>query len=360
MAAVMLQSVAKRFGGTVALEDVNLSVSDGELFFLLGPSGCGKTTLLRALAGFCEPDRGRIFFGDRDVTQLPPQHRGCALVFQNYALWPHLTVRGNVAYGLRVRGLPAGERKERVREVLRLVRLGGLEDRRPNELSGGQQQRVALARSLVVRPSLLLLDEPLSNLDAKLRLEMRLELKRIHREARVTAIYVTHDRDEALSMADRIAVMRAGRVLQVGAPRELYMHPASRFVAGFLGEANFVEGNVAGIEGNTVTVVTEYGVLLGSPVPNLSVQPAGAACGCVRPEKVKLLAGDATADNTLSGTVRESIYLGESEQVLVETPGGVEWSILRLGPGQQPVEPGEEVRFGFDAEHLLILPPEGV
>ncbi len=240
MTAITLKGITKRFGDTTAVDSVDLTINSGELFFLLGPSGCGKTTLLRMIAGFIEPTEGRMLFGERDVTWLAPNKRKAGMVFQSYALWPHMTVFDNVAYGLTVRKVPPAEKKERTQAALASVRMAEYAKRKPNQLSGGQQQRVALARALVIEPTVLLLDEPLSNLDAKLRLEMRTEIKRICTETKITTVYVTHDQKEALSMADRVAVLRDGDVKQIGPPRQLYERPTSRFVADFLGETNFI------------------------------------------------------------------------------------------------------------------------
>ena len=242
---IAIENLSKSFGGFLALDRVGLTIETGELFFLLGPSGCGKTTLLRHIAGFYQPDEGRILFDGKDVTRVPAHRRNTGMVFQNYALWPHLTVERNVAFGLEERRLPRAEVDRRVTEALRVVRLEDLARRKIHEMSGGQQQRVALARALVVRPACLLLDEPLSNLDSKLRLEMRQEIRRICREFQLTSIYVTHDQQEALSIADRIAILNAGKVLQVGAPEEIYRNPRNRFVAEFIGEGNFLTGHIA-------------------------------------------------------------------------------------------------------------------
>src|ERR1700761_6805098 len=246
---IVIENLSKRFGEYLALDHIELTIKTGELFFLLGPSGCGKTTLLRHIAGFYQPDEGRILFDGKDVTRLPAHQRQTGMVFQNYALWPHLTVQKNVAFGLEERKVPKAEIDHRVAEALAAVRLGDLAGRKIHEMSGGQQQRVALARALVVRPSCLLLDEPLSNLDSKLRLEMRQEIRRICREFQLTSIYVTHDQEEALSIADRIAILNAGKLLQVGSPPEIYRHQRNRFVAEFIGEANFLPGHLAGRNG---------------------------------------------------------------------------------------------------------------
>jgi iron(III) transport system ATP-binding protein len=243
--SISVDQVTKRFGDAVALDRIDLRIGAGEIFFLLGPSGCGKTTLLRTIAGFYAPEEGRVLFGDEDVTRLPPHRRNTGMMFQSYALWPHMSVAQNVAFGLEERGVPAAERARRVDEALASVQMRGLGERRIHQLSGGQQQRVALARALVIRPRCLLLDEPLSNLDTKLRLEMRGEIRRVCREAGLTAIYVTHDQKEALSVADRMAVLEGGRLRQIGTPAALYRHPETRFVADFMGETNFIPGRIA-------------------------------------------------------------------------------------------------------------------
>ena len=249
MGSITLSGIRKFYGTTKAVDGVDLVIEQGELFFLLGPSGCGKTTLLRMIAGFIDPTEGRIDFEGRDVTFTPPNKRNTGMVFQSYALWPHMTVAENVAYGLVLRKLPADVRAAQVAEALTMVQMDEYAARKPNELSGGQQQRVALARALVVKPDVLLLDEPLSNLDAKLRLEMRTEIRRICKKSGITTVYVTHDQDEALSMADRIAVLKSGSVRQLGPPRDLYRKPATRFVAEFLGETNFVPAEVTESKG---------------------------------------------------------------------------------------------------------------
>src|SRR5689334_21929435 len=238
MTSVRLDHITKLFGQTLALDNIDLTIHAGELFFLLGPSGCGKSTLLRLIAGLHEPSSGRLFFNDRDVTSLPTQRRNAVMCFQSYALWPHMSVRENIRFGLGVRGMSPPDQLQRIEEVLALVQMREFAERKPNQLSGGQQQRVALARALAVRPACLLLDEPLSNLDAKLRHEMRSEIRRICKSAGFTTIYVTHDQKEALSVADRIAVLKAGRVAQVGTPDELYHRPQTSFVADFIGQTN--------------------------------------------------------------------------------------------------------------------------
>src|SRR5574341_1061784 len=245
---IAVRNLTKKFGQIAAVADVTLAIEEGELFTLLGPSGCGKTTLLRLIAGFYNADQGEIRFNERLMNQVPAHERGIGMVFQNYALWPHMTVYENVAYGLKLRKIPHAEIAERIRVVLENVKLSELEHRYPGQLSGGQQQRVALARALVLNPDILLLDEPLSNLDAKIRVQVRAEIRKLQKELGITTVYVTHDQEEALSLSDRVAVMRDGQVLQVGVPKTLYERPASRFVADFIGTNNMIPGNVRAVD----------------------------------------------------------------------------------------------------------------
>lgn len=336
MVRIRLHQVTKHFGVTPALSSVSLEVNDGELFFLLGPSGCGKTTLLRLLAGFYQPDSGEVYFGERRMNGVEPHRRNTGMVFQNYALWPHLTVEQNVAYGLEARGLPAPERREKVAEALQTVRMEDYATRSPNQLSGGQQQRVALARALVVRPDVLLLDEPLSNLDARLRLEMRDEIQRIHEETRLTTVYVTHDQKEALSMADRMAVMRAGVVEQIGAPREVYHRPDNRFVADFIGEANWLEGTVAQVSVDGVALDTLAGRLHALPRQGVSDSLAVGARVEVgfRPEAVGFGGAEVNVNvNRIEVVVRKRTYLGEVEQYVLELAGGGRFKAWEPNPG---------------------------
>ncbi|MGD9692996.1 MAG: ABC transporter ATP-binding protein [Phycisphaerales bacterium] len=298
---ISISSLTKRFGATTAVDNVSLTINPGELFFLLGPSGCGKTTILRMLAGFTEPTSGSIHFADRDVTRLPPEKRRVGMVFQSYALWPHMTVLENVEFGLRQRKLPRPERRQRAAEALALVQMDQYAQRKPAQLSGGQQQRVALARALAVQPDVLLLDEPLSNLDAKLRHDMRAEIRRLCRATSITTVYVTHDQKEALSLADRLAVMRQGRIEQLAPPREMYQAPTSTFVAEFLGAANLIP---ATIHSHTTTHT-----LLDSPLGQLHVntspthsnlQPGARVTALIRPEAITpfLNSRAATASST--------------------------------------------------------------
>jgi iron(III) transport system ATP-binding protein len=330
---------------------------------VLGPSGCGKTTCLRMVAGFEQPDGGVLRFGDRDMTRVPPHKRNTGMVFQNYALWPHLTTRGNVEYGLKVRRVEKKERERRVREALEMVRLDGLADRYPSQMSGGQQQRVALARALIIRPDVLLLDEPLSNLDAQLRLEMRVEIKRLHDQTGTTALYVTHDQEEALSIADRIAVLKDGVLQQVGAPRELYRRPASRFVAEFLGETNFIPGVLRDNSAGFSYVETPLGVMraASSEAPTEAGQNVWCA---VRPESWRVAEvsdENNERDNRFPARLQSVMYLGASEQYRVLLSGGIEaaqteaWREVKVA-----VANPRQAAPNVDAPLELLCAPEDV
>jgi iron(III) transport system ATP-binding protein len=311
MIAVRLENVTKRFGATAALDGVSLAVAPGEMFFVLGPSGGGKTTLLRCLSGLCAPEEGRIFFGEEEVTRVEPSLRQAGTVFQNYALLPHLDVAGNVGFGLLQQRRPREEVMQRVRESLAAVRLADYETARVQQLSSGQQQRVALARALVMRPRCLLLDEPLSNLDAVLRQEMHGEIRRISREFGLTTIYVTHDRKEALSMADRIAVLAAGKVRQVGTPREIYKRPGDGFVAEFIGETNFLEGELTHAGAGEAWVRTAAGNFQGALAnPSILPEPGAKVRLSIRPESLRLLE-EPVEENTLAGSVGHATYFGD-------------------------------------------------
>jgi putative spermidine/putrescine transport system ATP-binding protein len=327
-ADIRLAGVSKRFGDVTAVDGVDLEIAHGEFFTMLGPSGSGKTTCLRMIAGFERPDAGRIELDGKDVTRLPPPERDVNTVFQDYALFPHMSVAENVAYGLKVRKVSKGERGDRVEEALALVRLDGFGDRRPSQLSGGQRQRVALARALVNRPRVLLLDEPLGALDLKLRQQLQVELKRIQSEVGITFVYVTHDQDEALTMSDRIAVMDGGRVLQVGTPRDVYEEPDSRFVAGFVGVSNLLElpidaaaDGVLRLRLGPEDAVSAEAVTPRSPV-------GGRAIVTIRPERIAI-AEAGGGECHARGTVRESLYAGPVSRFVVELDGGGELMVVR-------------------------------
>ena len=358
MVRVRLRDVSKRFGGVVAVENVNLEIERGEFFFLLGPSGCGKTTLLRVIAGFYRPDSGRVFFDDREVTDVPPEKRNTGMVFQNYALWPHMTVWQNVEYGLSVRNVAPRMREERIRQALQMVRMEDYRDRSPNQLSGGQQQRIALARALVIEPDVVLLDEPLSNLDARLRLEMREQIQALHQDLGITMIYVTHDQKEALAMANRVAVMQEGKVVQSGAPRTLYSRPSNRFVADFIGEINLISGTVVGL-GDKIEVKTAVGVLCGRPGYE-GIRNGDRVLCAIRPEAMEFLDGQPDeSDQVLSGTVRNAIYLGEMEQYVVDLVDGVQVKLVEGHPVIQKAFPGDPVCIRFAQDAISILKDEG-
>jgi iron(III) transport system ATP-binding protein len=333
MISIRIQNLTKRFGSTVALHGLDLTIRPGELFFLLGPSGCGKTTLLRSIAGFYIPEEGSILFGEDEVTRLEPHKRNTGMMFQSYALWPHMSVAENVAFGLEERKVPRAEIKTRVGEALESVRMGSYAERKPNQLSGGQQQRVALARALVIRPRCLLLDEPLSNLDAKLRLEMRTEIRRVCKEFNLTTVYVTHDQKEALSISDRMAILEGGHILQVGTPREVYRRPTRKTVAHFIGETDFIAGTVRAVEGGHIFVDTAIGRFEGLPGDPARMPAAGAAVTVsIRPECWKL-GSDVRDVNSVAGRIGEAVYLGEVAQYgFVPSKGGEPLKIYELNP----------------------------
>jgi spermidine/putrescine ABC transporter ATP-binding subunit len=350
-ASVGLRGLAKRYGATHALDGVSLEVAPGEFFTLLGPSGCGKTTTLRAVAGFVVPDVGDVLIGGARVNAVPPHRRRVGLVFQSYALFPHRTVRQNVAFGLRMQRTPRADIERRVSAALAQVQLPGHGDRYPRELSGGEQQRIALARALVTEPAVLLLDEPLGALDKKLRDHMKIELKRLQRDVGVTTIYVTHDQEEALTMSDRVAVMRAGRVEQIGAPREIYETPATVFVAGFIGNTNLISGRSRGdaaIDCGGLTIATRDG----APGAGRAVTVA------VRPERIRLddAAPSAAAgrlDNEVPATVAHVVYQGETVRYVLTAVGGLELQAVELGRVRFPA--GSRVRAGFTAADARVL-----
>jgi iron(III) transport system ATP-binding protein len=361
VADVVLKGLGKRFGADVAaVRDLDLEVRHGEVLSLLGPSGCGKTTTLRLIAGFLEPDTGEIWVGERRLSgprqAVPPERRGMSMIFQSYAVWPHRTVTENVAYGLKFRAVSRAEVGKRVRDALALVRLEGLAERYPGELSGGQQQRVALARALVVEPEILLLDEPLSNLDAHLREEMRFEIRRLHEDLSITTLYVTHDQAEAMVTSDRIAVMRDGRIEQVGTAREIYEHPATAFVAGFIGRANLLRGRL-GADGRV-----RVGEGLALRVENRQgVAPGTEVAVSVRPHRIAVVR-EATAAglpdrgaNVLRGTVARVVYFGDTLDVQVTVRDG--GPVLRLAaPPEAALAAGEAVTLVIPPEACIVVP----
>ncbi|MGH2621393.1 MAG: ABC transporter ATP-binding protein [Anaerolineales bacterium] len=332
--AIRLDRVSRQFGDVKAVDDVSLDIPDGEFFTLLGPSGSGKTTSLRLIAGFDHPSAGRILLHGEDVTQLPPYEREVNTVFQDYALFPHMLVGENIGYGLMIRNVAKQERSKRVAEMMELVRMPGLEDRRPSQLSGGQRQRVALARALILRPRVLLLDEPLGALDLKLRQQMQIELKSIQEQVGITFIYVTHDQEEALAMSDRIAVFNLGRVVQIGSPAELYEHPASPFVAGFVGVSNLISGELA---------------------RQITASPDTFS---VRPEKISIQAPEQPAPDgysSVEGRVRDVVYLGIHTRYLVELDSGQDLTVVEQNRDTTSMDVlsarGRQVRLVWDPAH---------
>jgi putrescine transport system ATP-binding protein len=355
---VRLEGVGKRFGAAIAVDDVSLEIERGALFALLGPSGCGKTTLLRMLAGFERPDRGRILIEGIDVAGVPPYARPMNMMFQSYALFPHMSVADNVAFGLRQERRARASIEARVAALLDLVQLRGLAERRPHQLSGGERQRVALARALAREPKLLLLDEPLAALDRKLREETRLELVRIQQRVGITFLMVTHDQEEAMSMASRMAVMFRGRVLQVGAPAEIYDRPSCRLVADFIGGVNLFEGRVTEITGKTVAVeCSELGLRLAVAGEGGTIGQAVAVA--VRPERIELaLAPSAALPNRLSGTVSEISFHGEASTMHVALASGRLVRVTLANKGRAahpPLAPGAAVWLGWDADASVLL-----
>jgi spermidine/putrescine transport system ATP-binding protein len=348
-ADVRLEGVTKRFDDVVAVADLSLEVPHGSFFALLGPSGCGKTTTLRMIGGFEEPDEGTIYLGEQTVTGLPPHKRDVNTVFQSYALFPHLTIFENVAFGLRRKGIKGSTLQGQVREILGMVDLGGMGDRKPRQLSGGQQQRVALARALVNNPQVLLLDEPLGALDLKLRKQMQLTLKQIQHEVGITFVHVTHDQEEAMTMADEIAVMNSGRIEQLGAPEELYERPRTSFVARFLGASNLLRGIVEEPRG----VRLESGAVV-RVEDELPARGTRVAVG-IRPEKLRLNSAR-DGENRVSGTIAERSYVGVATQYIVKTPdGSVNVFVQNAERVAAGFEPGATIELTFDPEAAFVV-----
>ena len=350
MTTVDFVHVSKEFGPVKAVSDVSLQVSSGEFATILGPSGSGKTTALSLLAGILRPTSGQILIGGRDVTHLPAAQRNIGLVFQSYALFPHMSVFENIAFPLRIRKMSVAKIAEKVDEAVALVRLEGMEQRKPHELSGGQQQRVALARAIVFNPDILLLDEPLAALDRKLREEVRAELHQLQRRLGITTILVTHDQDEALSLSDRVVVLESGRVQQVGTPGDAYHRPTSRFVAGFLGIANLFEGEVEAGGGGPV-IRLESGECVAFQATG--DERNGRVCGLIRPEDLKIVNGKDGA--LLNGTVRQTVFLGETIRYVVDVEGGPCVTVHAKGV-RNFVPEGKPVGLNWDPEHVWILP----
>jgi spermidine/putrescine transport system ATP-binding protein len=348
IADVRLEGVTKRFDDVTAVDDLSLEIEQGSFFALLGPSGCGKTTTLRMIGGFEEPTSGTIFLGDRDVVGRPPYRRDVNTVFQSYALFPHLSIFENVAFGLRRKGADRKNLRGRVMEMLHLVELEGMERRKPRQLSGGQQQRVALARALVCSPRVLLLDEPLGALDLKLRKQMQLFLKRIQHDIGITFIHVTHDQEEAMTMADGIAVMNKGRIEQLGSPDELYERPETPFVAGFLGVSNLLPGTMVGPDAVRLDDGTQVQV-----APEALHGRTGRVAVGIRPEKIRVDGGEA---NTLEGTVQESAYVGVATQYVVETASGrLTVYVQNVRPGAVGAAPGDRLSLSWSPDATFVV-----
>jgi iron(III) transport system ATP-binding protein len=356
---IRLKDIVKRFGTLEAVSHVSLDIQDGELFTLLGPSGCGKTTILRLIGGFHKPDRGEIYFGDREVSAIPPYERNIGMVFQNYALWPHMTIFDNIAYGLKIKKVPAKESAEKVNRALSLVNLTGLEKRYPGQLSGGQQQRVALARALVLNPDVLLLDEPLSNLDAKIRQQVRAEIRKLQKDLAITSIYVTHDQEEALTLSDRIAVLDHGKIQQIGSPRDLYQRPENSFVADFIGINNLIAGLVKEIREDKgwMAVETRFGLIKCLYEGGFKT---GDACKVtVRPEVASICHSDETSDemNLIAGTVNFASYIGNTIRYDIELDPETLFKVDVQNPwNQKPFPIDEKVHVRFPIQITLGIP----
>jgi iron(III) transport system ATP-binding protein len=354
--SVRIDALTKRFGDFTAVDDVSLEIGSGEFFTLLGSSGCGKTTLLRVIAGFLRQSAGRVLFGARAIDDVPAHRRNTGMVFQNYAIFPHLTVTQNIAYGLRARGLPRAEIDRRVARMLEMTRLDAFAARRPRELSGGQQQRVVLARAVVIEPDVLLMDEPLSNLDAEMRVHLRNEIRALQRQIGVTTIYVTHDQEEALSLSDRIAVMRAGKVEQIGTPHAVFNEPATRFVAGFIGESNFLAAKRIGVSGTDGVVVFEAVGGRRFAVPASRVRGTGNGYQLAfRPHHVRIAAGAAHG-----GTLTDTVYSGTAIRHAIDLGGGATMSALSLSlPGAPSFAPGTAIAFDVPGDVITAFAEPG-
>jgi len=350
LVSISLTNITKTFGDVVANDNINLKIEEGEFFTLLGPSGCGKTTTLRIIAGFYFPDEGSVFFDDQDVTNLPPNKRETGMVFQNYALWPHMKVFDNIAYGLKIRKVEKDVITDEVKKALDLVRLGGLESRTPFQLSGGQQQRVALARALVIEPKVLLLDEPLSNLDAKLRLEMRQEITRIQKELKITTVYVTHDQEEALSISDRIAVMRTGAIQQIDSPKRIYASPNNAFIADFIGQCSFIHGTVTDIN-QYVVIKSEVGATL-KALKAFDLKVSESVVCAIRPENFRINKPE-EEHNVLDCEVINVLFLGKANRVYAKVG---DLRILAELPTDVDIAIGEPIKLYALVDETTVLP----
>jgi spermidine/putrescine transport system ATP-binding protein len=365
-ADIHLEDVSKRFGETLAVDRLTLSIERGAFYAMLGPSGCGKTTTLRMIGGFEDPTSGRVYLGGDDITQLPPYRRDVNTVFQSYALFPHLTVEKNVGFGLERKKVGKDEVRKRVGEILELVQLAPLAKRKPSQLSGGQQQRVALARALVNRPRALLLDEPLGALDLRLRKQLQIELKRIQQDVGITFVHVTHDQEEAMTMADTIAVMSEGRIEQAGSATELYEQPRTEFVASFLGNSNLIDARLRGVDGDLARIETHDGARLLVPADRIGPHEGADVRVGVRPEKIALLpAGQEVRSdaNVLRGTVIVAAFLGVSIQYLVRAAGGEELTVVaQNSDGAEPdsLGAGREVQLAWKPRHTFVVAKESV
>ena len=350
MVEIELKNLTKRFGDVTAADNINLTINDGEFFTLLGPSGCGKTTTMRMIAGLEFPTEGQVFFDDKDVTHLPSYERNTGMVFQNYALWPHMKVFENVAYGLNVRKVPQDEIKERVKETLEQVKLGGMEDRFPTQLSGGQQQRVALARVLVINPAVLLLDEPLSNLDAKLRVQMREEIKALQKRLGITTIYVTHDQEEAMSVSDRIAIQNRGKVMQIGNPLDIYNVPQNVFIATFMGRGTLLEGDVTSVDPDVSMKIGNIELTGNDSTGKIK---AGDRASCIiRPDSYEVKQPDVPS-NVMEGLVEWTSFIGPYTEVRIDVDGN---KILVDVPPEFTPEVGGTLKVYIPYKDTIMLP----
>jgi iron(III) transport system ATP-binding protein len=350
VATLRLKNLVKRFDEVVAVDHINLDVADGEFVTLLGPSGCGKTTTLRTIAGFYYPDEGEVYFGDKIMNNVPPSKRDTAMCFQSYALFPHMTVWDNISFGLKMRKIPQSEQKKRIEKAMEMLSLEDLGKRKPGQLSGGQQQRVALARSIVTEPQALLFDEPLSNLDAKLRVQVRVEIREMQKRLGITAIYVTHDQDEALAISDRIVIMNQGRIEQVGDPYTIYRKPETRFVAGFIGLANIFDAEVTEVSGNFCTMDTSFGKIVVDATGQELPAPRDTVYLSFRPEDMKIR--DRESPNQIIGIVDQVVFMGDVTDLFIEVKG---FKMRAQSNDEAKISPGDKVTFGVSPRAFSIL-----